>query len=208
MQASGAAPQDQTLEDLADEIWGEIDRAPRARRRQVCGLWLDPSALAVARRDPSMCRATSFQPAAHRAPRPRAARTVRRGARARRQRTARASRAGPDSDGPEPGETQAGRPAGVVGVSRKAVDPRYPPVAMQRAEAAWYCGVSVDAFDEHIRPNLPTVYVGALRLWRRDDMDGWLGAQAVAPATMRASQLKRPRAAGTAGGMAQGGITP
>jgi hypothetical protein len=93
-------------------------------------------------------------------------------------------------------------------VTRKPVDPRYPPGAMQRAEAAWYCGVSVDAFDQHVRPHLPTVYVGAVRVWRRDDLDAWLSAQAVGPATVRAPQRKRPRTAATAGGMAQGENAP
>ena len=63
---------------------------------------------------------------------------------------------------------------------RKRPDPSYAPGGMQRPEAAWYCGVSVDLFDRYIRPDLPAIYIGSRRVWRRADLDLWLERNATA----------------------------
>jgi hypothetical protein len=58
---------------------------------------------------------------------------------------------------------------------RLAEPPPYAtPGALQRKWAAGYCGMSVDAFDKHVRPHVPPRYIGGLRLWRVRDLDAFL----------------------------------
>lgn len=92
-------------------------------------------------------------------------------------------------------------------MTRKHVDPRYPPGAMQLAEAAWYLGMSVDHFKRHVRADLPCVYVGDMRLWRVRDLDTWLERRAVGPAKVVRDKERHPGAVATARGMAQGDRT-
>jgi hypothetical protein len=91
-------------------------------------------------------------------------------------------------------------------VSRKVVDPRFAPGAMQRADAAWYCGMSVDHFRRHVMPNVPNVYIGDVRLYRTCDLEAWLERHAIAPA--RLPRDKRPGAAVTARGRPKEGSAP
>jgi hypothetical protein len=77
---------------------------------------------------------------------------------------------------------------------------------MQRAEAAWYLGMGPDHFDRHVKVGLPAVYSGDLRLYRVRDLDAWLERHLVA--NVASAQQKRPGAAATARGMAQGETAP
>jgi hypothetical protein len=47
-------------------------------------------------------------------------------------------------------------------MSRRRVEARYAPGAMRRAEAAAYCGMSVDTFDRYVRDEIPLIYCGEL----------------------------------------------
>ena len=47
-------------------------------------------------------------------------------------------------------------------MSRPRVDIAVPPLALRRAEAAAACGVSLETFDQHIRPHIRTVEVGTV----------------------------------------------
>lgn len=89
-------------------------------------------------------------------------------------------------------------------MSRKTVDARWTPGAFQRPEAAAYCGVSIDHFDEHIRPHVPTRYLGACKLWLQRDLEAFLGRIPPGPAKM-GSFRKPPGAAGTARECGPGG---
>lgn len=51
------------------------------------------------------------------------------------------------------------------------------PIAYQRQEAAHALGMEVDSFDRHVRPHVPTFYVGSLKLWRASDLAAWLDRQ-------------------------------
>jgi hypothetical protein len=50
------------------------------------------------------------------------------------------------------------------------------PAALQRKAAAAYCGMKVDAFDKNVRPHVPPLYVGGLRLWLASELDAFLSA--------------------------------
>lgn len=80
-------------------------------------------------------------------------------------------------------------------------------LAVQRKEAAELLSIGVDTFDRHVRPHVPVVYVGAARLYPVAELQAWLDREAVRSYD-RIDQAKRPRAAGTAGGMAQGDDAP
>jgi hypothetical protein len=75
------------------------------------------------------------------------------------------------------------------------------PLAYQRKDAAAALGVKVDTFDRHIRRQLGCVYVNSVHLWPVAELERWL-AGATVPAVVSGRNAKRPRAAGTAGGMA------
>jgi hypothetical protein len=80
-------------------------------------------------------------------------------------------------------------------------------LAYQRDEAAEAMCMSVDSFDRHVRPYVPVVYLGSLRLWPADGLRSFLGSLAVRPYDGTGS-AKRPRDADTSGGMAQGEQAP
>lgn len=61
---------------------------------------------------------------------------------------------------------------------------------LSRAEAAGKCGVSLATFDSQIRPHVPTVKVGARRLFLESDLDAFL-TRDDAP-SKRASGRARP----------------
>lgn len=87
-------------------------------------------------------------------------------------------------------------------------------VAYTRAEAAASIGVSVDTFERFVQPHVPLLRLGRKVLVPVAALEEWVNA--AAEKTIRSgparssigSNIKRPRAAGTAGGMAQGERTP
>lgn len=57
-----------------------------------------------------------------------------------------------------------------------------------RAQAAEYLGVSLDAFDEHVRPHLPRVLIGARVRFLRADLDAWVASRREAPSAVQQSR--------------------
>lgn len=47
-------------------------------------------------------------------------------------------------------------------------------LALRREEAARALGMSVDHFDRHVRPSIPVVYCGELKLWPVRALERWL----------------------------------
>jgi hypothetical protein len=80
-------------------------------------------------------------------------------------------------------------------------------------EAAEAVGMSESSFKRHVQPELRIVRRGSLRIIPVPEIEKWLEGNATLAATTKAASrmaatTKRPRAAQTAGGMAQGGRTP
>lgn len=48
------------------------------------------------------------------------------------------------------------------------------PRLLSREAAAAYCGIVAETFEEHIRPHVPPVEIGARRLWDVRALDRWL----------------------------------
>lgn len=74
-------------------------------------------------------------------------------------------------------------------------------------------GMSESSFKRHVQPELRIVRRGSLRIIPIPELQRWLeGNATLAGPTRKAGKMskqeKRPRAAATAGGMAQGGVTP
>jgi phage terminase Nu1 subunit (DNA packaging protein) len=55
-------------------------------------------------------------------------------------------------------------------------------VALRRSEAAAALGVSDEAFDRYVRPTLPVVRCGTLRLYPVAALVDWLAERATTPA--------------------------
>lgn len=66
------------------------------------------------------------------------------------------------------------------------------PPLLTRAEAAEFCHVSVDAFDEHVRPELPERRVGKRVLFRRVDLEAFIVSPGARGARPRLSPPKPP----------------
>jgi len=66
------------------------------------------------------------------------------------------------------------RPSGVG--TREVV------LALCREDAAKACGVSDETFDRHIRPTLPVVRLGSVRVYPVEHLEAWLRENAEAPA--------------------------
>lgn len=49
-----------------------------------------------------------------------------------------------------------------------------PRLAFNQQDAAAALGISVDHFERHVKPSLPVVYSGALRLYPRRVLEKWL----------------------------------
>jgi hypothetical protein len=49
-----------------------------------------------------------------------------------------------------------------------------PRLAFNQQEAAEALGISVDHFARHVKPDLPVVYSGSLRLYPRQALEQWL----------------------------------
>jgi hypothetical protein len=91
--------------------------------------------------------------------------------------------------------------------------PPPPRLGLTVEEAAAAVGMSESSFKRHVQPELRIVRRGSLRIIPIPEIERWLeGNATLAGATGPAPRLgelkKRPRAAATAGGMAQGGRTP
>jgi hypothetical protein len=55
-------------------------------------------------------------------------------------------------------------------------------LALRREDAAKACGVSDETFDRHIRPTLPVVRLGSVRVYPIEHLQAWLHENAEAPA--------------------------
>lgn len=51
------------------------------------------------------------------------------------------------------------------------------PRLLAKDAAAAYCGVTAETFEEHIRPHIAPVEIGARRLWDIKALDLWLDEQ-------------------------------
>lgn len=56
-----------------------------------------------------------------------------------------------------------------------------PVLALRKADAAAAIGVSDETFDKHVRPSLPVVRLGGVRVYPVEDLQEWLRAHAEAP---------------------------
>jgi len=91
--------------------------------------------------------------------------------------------------------------------------PTPPRLGLTIEEAAEAVGMSESSFKRHVQPELRMVRRGSLRIVPVPEIERWLAENAsLAGATLPRSRIsrskKRPRAAPTAGGMAQGDVTP
>jgi len=57
-----------------------------------------------------------------------------------------------------------------------------PLLALRKPAAAAAIGVSDEVFDKHVRPTLPVVRLGTVRVYPVDALERWLGEHAEAPA--------------------------
>ena len=55
------------------------------------------------------------------------------------------------------------------------------PLALRKADAAAACAVSEETFDRHIRPSLPVVRLGGVRIYPVEDLQQWLREHAESP---------------------------
>jgi len=62
-------------------------------------------------------------------------------------------------------------------------------LALRKADAARACGVSDETFDNHVRPSLPVVRMGTVRVYPVAGIERWLEDHADAPA----AELERGR---------------
>ncbi|MGO9762975.1 MAG: hypothetical protein ACLP1Q_17120 [Solirubrobacteraceae bacterium] len=58
--------------------------------------------------------------------------------------------------------------------SEKRIWRTVPRLAFNQQEAAEALGISVDHFARHVKPDLPVVYSGSLRLYPRQALEAWL----------------------------------
>lgn len=59
-------------------------------------------------------------------------------------------------------------------MSEKPIRRAVPRLAFNQQEAAEALGISVDHFARHVKPELPVVYSGSLRLYPRKALELWL----------------------------------
>ena len=64
-------------------------------------------------------------------------------------------------------------------MSSNRVRRQVPRLAFNQQEAAEALGISVDHFERHVKPALPVVYSGSLRLYPRSALERWLETQAI-----------------------------
>jgi hypothetical protein len=75
-----------------------------------------------------------------------------------------------DQCNPAAWDTDAGSPQPIP--VRSPVDPGKVAL-LGREDAAGYLGLSTDAFDRHVRPNIPERLVGSKPMFRPADLDGY-----------------------------------
>lgn len=63
------------------------------------------------------------------------------------------------------------------------------PLALRREDAARVIGVSEELFDKHVRPSLPVVRLGTVRVYPVAELERWLLERADSPA----AELERAR---------------
>ncbi|MDP9347244.1 MAG: hypothetical protein M3P44_16330 [Actinomycetota bacterium] len=66
-------------------------------------------------------------------------------------------------------------------MSRPRIDVAVPPLGLRRAEAAAAIGISIETFDEYVRPHLPVARVGSIRVYPVAALNAWLQAEATSP---------------------------
>jgi hypothetical protein len=54
-------------------------------------------------------------------------------------------------------------------------------LALRKEEAARALGISDESFDRYVKPTLPVVRMGSMRVYPIDQLRAWLAAQAEAP---------------------------
>lgn len=57
---------------------------------------------------------------------------------------------------------------------RRALPSGMTPRLLGRDAAAAYCGIVADTFEEHVRPHVPPICIGARKLWDVRALDRWL----------------------------------
>lgn len=62
-------------------------------------------------------------------------------------------------------------------MGRVRVDVPVPALALRRAEAAAACGVSVETFDEHVRPHVPVCRLGGVTVYPVAALNQFLAKQ-------------------------------
>jgi predicted DNA-binding transcriptional regulator AlpA len=70
-------------------------------------------------------------------------------------------------------------------------EPKTVVLALRREDAAKACGVSDETFDRHVRPTLPVVRLGSVRVYPVADIERWLREHAAAPAAELEMRLGR-----------------
>jgi len=63
-------------------------------------------------------------------------------------------------------------------MGRRLVEVATPALALRRPEAAAALGISVETFDEHVRPNVPAVRTGNVITYPVSGLERWLAANA------------------------------
>jgi hypothetical protein len=51
------------------------------------------------------------------------------------------------------------------------------PRLLSRDAAATYCGITAETFEQHVRPHVAPIEIGARRLWDVRALDDWLDVQ-------------------------------
>jgi hypothetical protein len=69
------------------------------------------------------------------------------------------------------------RPPATTPVSARIRE--IPALAFNQQDAAAALGISVDHFERHVKPHLPVVYAGSLRLYPRTMLERWLEGETV-----------------------------
>ncbi len=68
-------------------------------------------------------------------------------------------------------------------MGRRHVEVAVPPLALRRAEAAAALGLSVETFDEHVRPDLPVIRVAGVVAYPVRGLHEWLERHEEQPAS-------------------------
>ncbi|MGI8624511.1 MAG: hypothetical protein ACR2NB_13760 [Solirubrobacteraceae bacterium] len=67
-------------------------------------------------------------------------------------------------------------------MGRRHVEVVVPPLALRRAEAAAALGLSVETFDDHVRPALPVVRISGVVVYPLSGLQAWLARHEERPA--------------------------